>query len=193
MLIIIDGYNLLKTIKGSNATEQQRSELIGFLGDYQKRQGHEVIIIFDGGPSCRPIIERQSGVTIILAGTRFSADHCIIEYVQGRNQQDMVVVTADRELIREVKTYQVSAVDPHTFYHRVHKRVTEQNKLEAFKYDLSDLIKYDQSDSPEDEVMYEAAQMGCFDKYEQVSLHRLRKGNKIAKKKKADLVIKNKL
>lgn len=193
MIIIIDGYNLLKTLQGPQATTQQRSELLSFLGEYRKRQGHDIIVVFDGGPSIRPIIERESGLTVILSGSRFSADYCIIEYVQARPEQDMMVVTADREVLRAIAVHTVPGLDPYTFYHRVHKRLSQIEKSEFIDILSSNVIKYGDEDLPEDELMYQAASMIAGVKKEEDGRVVLNKRNKISKKNRVLNAIKNKL
>ena len=199
MIIIIDGYNLLKILYGPEVSQTERSQFIAFLGQYRKKQEHDIMIVFDAGPCLRPTSNKQSGITVVYSGTYMSADQYIIEYVQKSKQQGRVLVTADRDLIRQVAVHEVHAVDPYTFYHRIHKRVGQIEHEKNTKNSKQNVIKYQdafRTSSPqEDELMYEAAAaLSDLYKDEEDSPQAQRsKKNKLSKKNKVLVSIKNKI
>lgn len=64
MIIIVDGYNLLKTLWTNDVvTPTQRSAFINLLGRYSDRRNHKINVIFDGGQNViQPKTEKQRGL-----------------------------------------------------------------------------------------------------------------------------------
>ena len=115
MIIIIDGYNLLNLIHGPNVSEMQRSACINLLGRYIKKRQHKMIIVFDAGPCIYPMQEKQHGVTVIYSGSYQSADDSIIKFVQENHQKELLVISADRELLGQVVANNAHTLEPLVF------------------------------------------------------------------------------
>ena len=61
MIILIDGYNLLKQRNpGIYVEDSVREQFIRLLGAYHKRRGHVMMLIFDGGTHLWPIASINS-------------------------------------------------------------------------------------------------------------------------------------
>src|SRR3989338_7567717 len=54
MIIIIDGYNLLRLVHGSECNDAQRRAFVNFMGRYMKKRLHKLVIVFDAGPCTYP-------------------------------------------------------------------------------------------------------------------------------------------
>ncbi len=55
MIILIDGYNVLKQVYPSTQiSEAQRQQFINQLRSYGKIKQHKVVLVFDAGPFDRP-------------------------------------------------------------------------------------------------------------------------------------------
>ena len=82
MIILIDGYNLLKQRNpGIYVEDSVREQFIRLLGAYHKRRGHVMMLIFDGGTHLWPIQENKAGIVVIYAGNGKSADDYIKYYI----------------------------------------------------------------------------------------------------------------
>lgn len=102
MIIIIDGYNLLKQLypKNKENLEFQKKTLIRKLGIYKKIKENikEIIVVFDGGSLIHALREIHSGIVTLESGYNRSADDWIIEYTERYKNQEMTVISMDRNL-----------------------------------------------------------------------------------------------
>ena len=159
MIIIVDGYNVLKLLHGADCSEVQRSAWINMLGRYIKKRNHKIIVVFDAGPTIYTSQEIQKGVTVLYSGKYKSADDIIVEYAAAHHQKEMLVVTADRELINGISAAGVQAIEPLLFYHKVKDVLTTHEHVGVVK-DVQ-IIKFetDEENSELDALMCEAASM----------------------------------
>lgn len=165
MIIVIDGYNFLKLLAGNDhVSESERSAFVNLLGRYRARRGHKVIVIFDAGPCTFPLREKQHGVEIIFSGEYQTADDVIINFVQERPNKDILVVTADREIISAVRGGNTEVVDPETFHYKI-KEVLQKKSSALKKQNDGSVTKLsEESNEMLDALMYEVAVMGIPDK-----------------------------
>jgi len=158
MILVIDGYNLLKKIHGLDVSEVQRSAFVNLMGRYIKKRQHKVMVFFDGGPYYYPSAEKQKGVTVWYSGQNQSADDLIVAYAQEHRNKEMLVVTLDRELCNKVGESRVETVEPLFFYELVHAICHPEKKSAPASY--ADIYKFSEDNDPEiDKIMYEAAGM----------------------------------
>jgi len=159
MILIIDGYNLLKHIypheKGKLG--KQRDKLIHQIGCYKSKKVDEIkeiVIVFDGGPWSHATRDISSGIVVIFSGRKKNADEWIIDYVERNKEKELMLVTRDRELIRQCKKQNVEVLSGVDFY-----EVAQKVVLEGFEQDLaqdkeSGLVqKYEPKDTVKDEVL----------------------------------------
>ena len=117
MIILIDGYNLLKQRDpGIYVEDSARNQLIRSLGAYHKRRGHRIILIFDGGISPWPVQETKAGVLVIYAGHGKSADDYIKYYIAEHHKEDLLLISSDRELGLWASKYDIASMDSLPFY-----------------------------------------------------------------------------
>lgn len=187
MIVLVDGYNLLRQIHGKQSNETQRSALVNLLGRYVHKRNHKVVIFFDGGNAGTPYQEKQKGIVVWFSGQNKTADDLIIEYVEGHKGKDMVVVTLDRDLKNKCGLYAPS-LEPLVFYGRIQELLTTQaTKKPDFSTGIKKLT--DETDAALDSLMYEAG-LGSFSpKEEDYKEQSVSSGQKLSKKQK----LKNKI
>lgn len=117
MIILIDGYNLLKQRdSGIYIEDNVREKLIRTLCVYHKRKGHSIMLIFDGGLHVWPTQEIKLGVIVIYVGYGKSADDYIKYYIAEHPKQDLLLVSSDRELGLWASKYNIASIDSMPFY-----------------------------------------------------------------------------
>jgi Predicted RNA-binding protein containing a PIN domain len=99
MILLIDGYNLLKNmITISQVSDQERKKFLEMLGLYAKRKHHNLIIVFDGGPYEWPRKERFMDMQVIYSGTKQSADELIMHYMDDHKTKEIILISSDHEI-----------------------------------------------------------------------------------------------
>lgn len=141
MIVIIDGYNLLKSVfhRVKGKLDKQRTQLIKELGFYKQLRPDitNIILVFDAGPFGHATREVHSGIVVVFAGQRSTADRWIVDYVKRNKEKEMLLVSRDRELVRKCERYGADAFDVDDFYQIV------QNAI------LDDVTHDMQTDSPD--------------------------------------------
>ena len=136
MIIVIDGYNLLHQVfpRVRGELDKQRKEFIKHLIFYKKTKASsikEIIVVFDGGEWGRATREVHGGVTIIFSGQKSSADEWIIDYVNRKPGEELLLVTLDRELIELCKGRNIEVMRVFDFY-----QILEKTLLKSAEYDF---------------------------------------------------------
>jgi len=121
MIVVIDGYNLLKQIfphvKGK--IDKQRDVFIRQLGYYKSKKTRDIkdiIVVFDAGPFGHATREIHEGVVVIFSGQKSSADDWIIEYAQDHKNEDLLIVMMDRKIIMECEKVGATTLGSIDFY-----------------------------------------------------------------------------
>lgn len=149
MIIVIDGYNLLKQVLHSGIiNDYERDRFIKQLSRYVRKKNHKVIVVFDAGPFDRSTKEYFDGVCVVYSGLQMTADDYIREYVERNKGADMLLVTSDRELRRHARQISVESMPPDEFYDLI--KSTQAAEKNASKYSpKTELIKTTESTNPE--------------------------------------------
>lgn len=118
MLLIIDGYNVLKYSVGAHqASEQEKKRFIAMIIAYAKLRNLAIELVFDGGPlgvaDCWQYDER---VRICHSGAKESADVVIERRLGDLKGREMLLVSTDRALGRAAARYGVESLDSADFY-----------------------------------------------------------------------------
>lgn len=118
MIIVIDAYNLLRTVPPykKTITDQERKQFLAQLGRYGRFKGHKVVVVFDGGPYEWPVKEKQLSVVVVYSGIHETADDYIREYIEAHRAKEMLLVTSDRELNGYAAQFSVPSIDSFAFY-----------------------------------------------------------------------------
>jgi len=159
VIIIIDGYNVLKQVgKGETISEQQRRSFIKQLAAYQKIRSHKkIIVVFDAGPSTWPSQEKVHGISVVYSGTERTADDYINSFLQEQKEKahNMILVSSDRQLCEWASDYEVASIDAHEFYDLVQQAIRPPK---IFKETGQKAVKIAQDSTPElDELMRQAS------------------------------------
>src|SRR5690606_22277741 len=171
MIIIIDGYNLLKQIyTNAYISMQQRESFIHMLQRYAKIKKHAILVVFDGGDSTWPTVEKRDYVTIAYSGNYESADTYIKSWIANNHHKDILVVSNDRDICLYADEHNIVSIDVIEFYRilkqslhsekRAKKLVTTLTKttsntledLDAIMHEYSDRILSKDEDVSEDIV-----------------------------------------
>ncbi len=182
MIVLVDGYNLLRQIHGKQTSESQRSALLNLLGRYVHKRNHKVIVFFDGGNASVPFQEKQKGITVWFSGQNKIADDLIIEYVESHKGKDMVVITLDRDLKNKCGLY-APALEPLVFYERVQDVLTARApKMSDAHRDIKKLTT--EIDADIDALMYEAGLVPLVQKEDVDQKSLVSSGQKLSKKQR---------
>lgn len=164
MIILIDGYNLLKQRDpGAYVEDSARDQLIRSLGAYHKRRGHLMILIFDGGIYPWPVQETKSGVLVIYAGYGTSADDYIKYYIAEHHKDDLLLVSSDRELGLWASRYDIASMDSLPFYDIIVNTLAHHDK---HKQKPGAAVKTTASDDPFLDALMEDASTSVASKEE---------------------------
>ena len=158
MILLIDGYNVIKQKLGkSYVSDDERESFISMLGRYAKKRQHDIILCFDGGDSMYPFNEKMHGITINYSGYNESADCVIKELLKKYKNKDTLLVSSDRELKDYAKINNVESIDSSFFY----SRVTEKLSGNVFKKVSGEVQKLDSENNDEelDQLMEQASRM----------------------------------
>lgn len=124
MRIVIDGYNLLKSIeKSKRVTDHQINRFIIRLGRYAHKSGNKVVAIFDGGSDRYATREKQQGITIIYSGYKEHADDVIKRYLEEHQNTDTILVSTDRELDDHAAQLGIEHIDSSDFEQLMNQRL----------------------------------------------------------------------
>lgn len=134
MIIVIDGYNLLKQlIKTNFATEKQRQWFITTMSHYAHMRKHMLVIVFDGGSDLRPTWTKKGQVSVVYSGVKTSADDYIKEYIQEYDQRELLIVSSDRAVTNFAFSYAVPSIDALVFFQLVQERLQSQVSIQHAK------------------------------------------------------------
>ena len=118
MIILIDAYNLFKTVSHTQFIESaQRIIFLKMFEKYAQRRGsNEIILVFDGGQDPYEIEENYKHLTLFYSGFMQSADDIIKKKLTSLKGFDILLVTSDRELRQYAKQYQIESLGSMEFY-----------------------------------------------------------------------------
>lgn len=99
MIILIDGYNFLKTVTGSKHIEERvMLDWINIFDQYSGLRSNQVIIVFDAGPVLFEAAHQQGRVTVMYAGQYQTADDLLKKWLLKHREKDVLLVSSDREV-----------------------------------------------------------------------------------------------
>ncbi len=104
MLILIDGYNLIKQSDSlrrydRKSLEAGRKALIARLVEYEKKKSHSITVVFDGGNSdwIDEGRDKEGKINIIYSRYGERADD-VIKRIAAQTMGEVIVVSSDREI-----------------------------------------------------------------------------------------------
>ena len=118
MVIVIDGYNVLKQVfSAGTTTHTVRTRFINQLQQYAVRKNHSILLVFDAGPAFKPTKECYGAVTVVYAGTAQTADEYIKMCLEDMANQELLLVSSDREITRHAARLGIESIDAPDFYY----------------------------------------------------------------------------
>lgn len=172
MILILDGYNILKQVlTSSRITQTERDAFVRLMGKYAQKKNHKMIIFFDGGPHEKPYESRLNGAHVWYSGSNLTADELIIQHAPSYKNKDAALITGDRELINRTAPSLKVVFEPLFFYNQVKSTFLSTTTIP----DTITIIKTSESTNEElDKLMREAALLP--------TLHREDNNNSLASK-----------
>ena len=133
MIILVDAYNLLKTVLHVKfISDAQRVQFLQLFEKYaQHRPGNSIILVFDGGQDLYEVENFYKQLTIIYAGSFQIADDVLKKKVYELRSQDLLLVTCDREIRRYAAQYQIESLGSVEFYKMLQNSMQQQEYKEV--------------------------------------------------------------
>jgi predicted RNA-binding protein with PIN domain len=166
--LIIDGYNLLKSLpdffKKYDNLHAQREHLIRILKSNPKLRNRQVLLVFDGGGENTQLMKSaHEKINIIFSNQHRTADDIIQKKIrQAKHPENIQVVSSDREIQHTAQSHGAKIIDSTTFWKNYNKKSTlnvqPRNSVKNSDRELSDkevrkwLDIFQQKESDEDEI-----------------------------------------
>jgi predicted RNA-binding protein with PIN domain len=122
MKLIIDGYNLIRSVTHKRATEPDIQHMLGRLRRYQRVTQHEIVIVFDGGEGTHRYQTGYHGLTVWYSGVRETADDLIKDFLRTAHPDGTVLISDDRQLNEAAQEHDIVSVSPLLFLARMSER-----------------------------------------------------------------------
>ncbi|PKN03174.1 hypothetical protein CVU75_03595 [Candidatus Dependentiae bacterium HGW-Dependentiae-1] len=157
MILVIDGYNVLKqSLRQPQISERAKQHFIAQLNAYGIAKKHTIVVVFDGGPYWNTDTEKIGGITIVHSGTKESADDYIMRYLDTHTASDLLLISTDRDVCKHAWDLNIESIDAIDFYHLLQEG-TETQPMQ--KKSRQNAVKLTNSNQPElDNLMHEASQ-----------------------------------
>ena len=161
MILLIDGYNLIKNaLSVSTISDHDKSLFIKKLHYYAKKKGHKIILFFDGGGFGFPSAENVGLVRVIYSGYKQSADELIKSYILENKNQDLLLITSDREIRSFASQFRVQSLPALDFYFLLKNDQEAPAKAITAEKTKDTLYKTTSQDTPDlDTLMEEASRI----------------------------------
>lgn len=115
MIIVIDGYNVLKEKLGASVSVHDRQSYVRQLVKYCAIRRHTCVLVFDGGDYGYASREIYGSVTVLYSGERSSADQVIMAYLEENYAKDILLITNDRAIIQYAERLKKHAISGRDF------------------------------------------------------------------------------
>jgi len=158
MILLIDGYNVLKQVFPAQIIgERQRKKFIENLGRYGKKRQHKIVLVFDAGPYERSWQEKVAGVYVVYSGTLETADDYIKRYLEEHRELDILLVSSDRELRSAAARWSIESMRAPEFY-KIVQEFLKSGVAQAVK--KTDVVKTSEEKNVDlDEIMREGSKV----------------------------------
>jgi len=184
MIIVIDGYNVLKQVfHEKQISERDRDFFIKQLKKYTKKKGHKIILVFDGGPYDWVSKERDNGVYIVYAGVNSTADDVIKRYLEEHQNLDILLISSDRDINRFAQRLDIEYIDSIDFYAILQKSVKKTVMPKSITQAKAVKISKEENEAL-DRLMQEASVVVNYKAEDFVNVHELSKSKSEARSKK---------
>ncbi len=133
MIILVDAYNLFKTVLHVQyISDSQRLQFLQLFEKYaQRRPSNQIILIFDGGQDLYEFEQNYKSLSIFYSGIMQSADDVIKKKLYGYQSHDILLVTCDRELRQYAARYNIESLGSLEFHKILQDIMQQQNQQEV--------------------------------------------------------------
>lgn len=152
MILIIDGYNLLKSISNKSFIDKLSiDKFIKKLEKYKKLKHHKIIVVFDGGDfSWSDYTKLKSKIIVIYSGQKVNADNYIIKYLKDNKNKDILVISSDNEISSFAQSLNIPSINSDLFYHILSQSLKNKNKVKGLiTNSFGKTIKLSKNNNPE--------------------------------------------
>jgi len=182
VIVVIDGYNVLKQISGQkHTTEHQRKQFIDTLTRYIHHRSLTGITVFDGGDTVYPSTSKHGEVTVIFSGYKQDADSVIKQYCDLHRNHELLLVSSDHELRLFAHALGKQTITAHEFY----QRYVVQPEPEKQRASRRPLIKLSDDAPVELDALMQQATQHMPDKDDNEKSVSQRSAQKLSKKERA--------
>jgi predicted RNA-binding protein with PIN domain len=147
MKLIIDGYNLIRSVIHRQAKQPDVQQFLGRLRRYQRVTEHEITVVFDGGDGTHRYQIGYHGLIIWYSGQRETADDLIKDFLTTVQPDSVVLISDDRQLNAAAQERDIVSVSPLFFI----SRLTEREGIKPTKpqQQIHGIIKTSENSSDE--------------------------------------------
>jgi predicted RNA-binding protein with PIN domain len=140
MPYFLDGNNLIgQARRTARPSEKDRGEFLAEIADRLRATRAKATVFFDGSG------ERNSSLgslSIRQSGAERADDVILREIGRFREPREVVVVTADRELLRRARDAGASTMSPEQFWSRFGRAPAGKGRAEPSKVDVEEWLRY---------------------------------------------------
>lgn len=122
MKLLIDGYNLIRSVTHRPATPSDIQHMLGRLRRYQRATKYDITLVFDGGEGAYRYKTVYHGLTMWYSGFRETADDLIKDFLRSSRADELVLISDDRQLNEVAEKQDIVSVSPLFFLARVAER-----------------------------------------------------------------------
>ncbi len=122
MKLLIDGYNLVRSLTHRQARENEVQQILGRLRRYHRVTGHDITVVFDGGEGSYRYQLGYHGLVLWYSGSSETADDLIKKFLAHAHQDELVLISNDRELNEIAQERGIVSVSPLFFITKVAER-----------------------------------------------------------------------
>ncbi len=133
MPLIIDGYNLLRTVEKMDSEGPKISDagMCRALSEYLRLTCQKGEIVFDGlGPPDKSVFNNIAYLEIIFSGTNTDADSIIIDKIERNTApRNLIVVSSDRELRNAAASRHAVPIKSDLFWMQLQKELERKRAV----------------------------------------------------------------
>jgi predicted RNA-binding protein with PIN domain len=126
-MYLIDGHNLIPKIRGLTLKQADDEQaLIEVLQNYKRLSRKKMEVYFDGAPIDQAGPRKMGGIQTYFIKKGQTADDAIVSRLRkmGNRAKQLIVVTSDRRIIREVQAVHASVITSVEFAKQIEKTLS---------------------------------------------------------------------
>ncbi len=182
MIIIIDGYNVIRQIHHGQSAHAKQG-FVKRLVEYSRVKKHQIYLVFDGGDHPYEYHERYNNVQVTHSGYKQTADDVIKKLLAQINGQEALLVSSDRELVDAARRYSIDSCDARTFYQLLQEK-GDKVAQSIPSHKAKDIVKLSTDQNDELAQLMEESTRSVPQKPDDAARLRKREGHVLSKQEK---------